>query len=121
VTFAGGTYVVPTVSGWVVLTAIGVFGTAAQLFFTAGYRYLDVPSAGAMAMFQAPLSAVAGWLFFKEPMAGSAAVGAVLVLSGGVYLAMTSKGETLGAPQPPGNAATARTSGPADRPGEKRK
>ncbi len=95
VTWARGSYVPPDASGWAVLVAIGVTGTVAQLLFTAGYRYLDVAAGGSIAMLQAPLSAIAAWVIFKEGMAGQSILGGAFVLAGGAFLAMTSRGVQL--------------------------
>ncbi len=94
-TFASHAYVAPSHFEWLLLAGIGVTGTVAQLFFTAGYRYLDVTAAGAMAMMQAPLSAFAGFLFFEEGLSHVALFGAALVLAGGIILACTSRGAVL--------------------------
>jgi drug/metabolite transporter (DMT)-like permease len=100
-TFAGGGFVEPVRWEWLVLFAIGATGTVGQLFFTAGYRHLDVAAAGSIAMAQAPASAVAGFLFFEEKLAAGFALGAALVLAGGIYLASSSGGAVVrGAPVP---------------------
>jgi drug/metabolite transporter (DMT)-like permease len=94
-----GHFVEPTRMGWLVLACIGVTGTIAQLFFTQSYRYLDVAAAGSMATLQAPLSALMGWIFFREEFGEYAMVGGLLVIAGGVFLALTSRGETLTRPE----------------------
>jgi len=88
-------YVSPTSFQWLVVLAMAVTGTLAQLTFTASYRYLDVTAAGAMAMMQAPLSALTAYFFFNESLSSRAMFGAALVLGGGIFLASTSKGEML--------------------------
>jgi len=90
-TFPSGGFVEPVRWEWFVLFAIGATGTVGQLFFTAGYRYLDVAAAGAIAMLQAPVSAVAAFLLFREPLSSCFACGALCVLAGGAHLAWTSR------------------------------
>jgi drug/metabolite transporter (DMT)-like permease len=90
-TFGPGNYVPPTPAQWAVVAGIAATGTAGQLFFTAGYRHLDVTAAGSMAMMQAPLSALAGFLWLGEALSPLAAAGAALVLCGGAILAATSR------------------------------
>jgi len=104
ITFGREGYIPPSHWEWALLAAIGVTGTAAQILFTAGYRHLDVPAAGAIATFQAPLSALVGWRLFEEPLATRFALGGALVLAGGIYLAVSSRGKTIeraAIPEPP--------------------
>ena len=95
VTFSGNRFVEPSHAQWALLAAIGVTGTIAQLFLTSAYRYLDVTAAGSIATLQAPLSSMAGVLFFEENLGARFVVGAALILIGAMYLAVTSRGEVI--------------------------
>lgn len=98
-TMATGGFTEPTRTEWLVILVIGLTGTVGQLLFTAGYRYLDVAAAGSIAMAQAPASAFIGYLFFKEELSRGFVAGALCVLAGGLYLALTSGGEVLERPK----------------------
>jgi drug/metabolite transporter (DMT)-like permease len=92
--FAEG-YVAPSASEWVILVLIGLTGTAAHLVLILGFKYLDVPTVGALETLAAPFTAVAAFLVFSEPMGVIAMTGGVVLFSGAVLLAATSRAKTM--------------------------
>lgn len=95
VTLILGNYVAPDATEWILLAAIGFAGTGAHLCLTAGFKYLDVPTVGALEMGAAPLTAVMAWLFLSEAMLPATIQGGVLLLAGGLYLALTTRAVTI--------------------------
>lgn len=94
-TAANGSYVAPGGGEWWVLLGIGVSSLGAHALFTTGFKYLDVTTAGALAMLQAPLTAVGAFILLNEELGSSTLAGGVLVLAGGVYLAVTTRARTM--------------------------
>ena len=95
VTLISGNYVAPDATEWILLAAIGLAGTGAHLCLTAGFKYLDVPTVGALEMGAAPLTAVTAWLFLSEGMSALTIGGGVLLLAGGLHLALTTRAATI--------------------------
>jgi len=94
-TLVSGSYVAPSSLEWILLAAMGATGTAAHLCLTTGFRYLDMPTVGALEMAAAPLTAVAAFFILEEAAAALTITGGVILLAGGAYLALTTRAETL--------------------------
>jgi drug/metabolite transporter (DMT)-like permease len=91
----GGTYVAPSNAEWLLLLAVGAMSLGAHILFTTGFRHLDVTTTGALAMLQAPLTAVAAYYFLREELGSYTMLGGGLVLAGGLYLAWTTRANTM--------------------------
>ncbi|MHC4713837.1 MAG: DMT family transporter [Planctomycetota bacterium] len=90
-----GSYVAPSGVEWVALGGIGLSSLVAHALFTTSFRYLDVTTVGALAMLQAPLSAIAAFALLGEHLGAHTIVGGALVLVGGIDLARTSRARTM--------------------------
>ncbi len=116
-----GSYVAPAPVEWLALVGFGLTSLGAHSFFTMSFRYLDVTTVGALAMLQAPLSAIAAFLLLGESVTIWTIAGGCLVLAGGVYLARTTRARMMerlvstgGSPETPGGAPD-KEGGPKER------
>ena len=74
---------VPPLYAFILLLAIGILGTAAQLSLNYGFVHLQATEGSLVLMSQVPISVILGLVFFKETISGFFVAGAALILLGG--------------------------------------
>lgn len=80
---------------WLILLAVGLFGTVAQLLMTHGYRYTPVTEGSLLAFLVPLLNVLVGVIFMQEKMSSTMIVGSILVLLSCVYSTIKKPEENL--------------------------
>ncbi len=73
------------------MVAIGIIGTLSQLAFTQAFRLADATAVLPFDFSKLIWSALLGWIFFAQVLDIWVWVGAILIFSGGFYIAMRER------------------------------
>lgn len=71
---------------WLVLLAMGVFGTLGHLLMTSALRYAPAATLAPMQYLEIPFATLFGWLMFQELPNGLSAVGIMITVGAGLYI-----------------------------------
>lgn len=89
---------------WLVLLAMGVFGTLGHLLMTSALRYAPAATLAPMQYLEIPFATLFGWLMFRELPNGLSALGILITVGAGLYIVARernlSRVKALTPPQP---------------------
>jgi len=99
--FGGATLTQAPASTLVLLTAMGITGTAAHLMMTWSLRLAPSATLAPMQYLEIPFGTLLGWLIFGDLPDGLAAVGILVTISAGLYIILRERRLQQQAPLPP--------------------
>lgn len=84
------TFILPSSRQWLLLFAIAGFASLGQYLLTKAYSLDHAPTVAAASYASVVLSVIYGYLFWNEMPSLSSILGALLIVSGGIYLMLTT-------------------------------
>lgn len=81
--FAWISWVPPTGKQWLLITGIGIFTAAGQMFLTMAYRYGTAPFLSPLCYFSVIFNGLAGYFIFGMPLSWRSYTGTALIILGG--------------------------------------
>lgn len=90
---------VPGLSNGIVLTLSATFGLLAQVTINYGLRFIRAAEGTTLIMTEAIITAIIGITIFREPLTVRFIVGAILIISSGIYLGLHAEEKVTNYPQ----------------------
>jgi len=94
----------PPAAVWFLLIAVGALASVAQLCLTRAYSHAPAAQVGPFTYSTVVFAAIVGWIAFNDVLDWSSAVGALLVIVGGVLTIRLAGRRAAPAPEVPPNA-----------------
>jgi drug/metabolite transporter (DMT)-like permease len=90
---------VPGLSDGIVLVLSATFGLLAQVTINYGFRFIRAAEGTTLIMTEAIITAIIGITIFREPLTVRFIVGAILIISSGIYLGLHAEKKVANHPQ----------------------
>lgn len=91
----------PDATGWGLLVAMGVAGTAAHLLMTWSLRFAPAATLAPMQYLEIPIATAVGWLIFSDLPGPFAGLGIAITVLSGLYIVMRERAMLRARPAPP--------------------
>jgi drug/metabolite transporter (DMT)-like permease len=84
-------WVAPSATGWALVAAMGVAGTAGHLLMTWSLRYAPAATLAPMQYLEIPVATLVGWIVFSELPGPLAACGIAVTVAAGLYVILRER------------------------------